>query len=602
MSTFSWTAATNADWSTAANWDPQIIPNDTAAVAVLPGAISTYTVTIAAGETETVNAITIGDLSGSHVGPTLDVAGTLSFAGSNANGKFFKGALRVDSTGELEGGALLPASFGVGTGFSFVNNGTVLADTGSFDLDAPAGFVSNLANGTLTGGTWIASGFFAPGQSSGSFNIISFGTSPQADIITDNAVLTLDGPLGQIGDNASGFQPISQTLGTISANGQLNLLDGHNYQGSIPLLDRGAISLGGGTLATGGLTVAATGALNGFGMVSGSITNDGGIIANGGALVLGSAVTGTGNLGTMAGSTLIVNGATPSELNNNGTVYAVSGLLEVEGLLGGTGGTLVVQNGATVEFASGTTQTVKFSGNNATLKLDNYAGYLGAVEGFAQGDSIVLAGTSATSAFFSASTLVVMNNASTVDTIALAGSYAPGATFSVSNIGGAAVITNVSGAPLQQDFQFSISMTDTAGLSAGQEDDIVNDLSAAALDWAQYLTGHTTIRIQLDIVPGTSGDELAHAGATSDQSSGTTLDGRQLDTPSSIAALNTGNYDPGLSSDITVTFLAGNLGSIYVNPNPTPMPSGTVPSGEHDLVTVFRHELAHGFGFGGLTT
>ena len=65
--------------------------------------------------------------------------------------------------------------------------------------------------------------------------------------------------------------------------------------------------------------------------------------------------------------------------------------------------------------------------------------------------------------------------------------------------------------------------------------------------------------------------------------------------------MNTGNYVPGLSSDITVNLLAGNLGSVYVNPSPTPMPSGTVPAGEYDLVTVFRHELAHGFGFGGLT-
>src|SRR6185437_841368 len=106
---------------------------------------------------------------------------------------------------------------------------------------------------------------------------------------------------------------------------------------------------------------------------------------------------------------------------------------------------------------------------------------------------------------------------STVDTIALAGSYAPGASFSVANVGTDAVVTNLTGAPLQQNFQFTIlPVTDTAGLSAAQENAIVADLNAAALDWAQYLTGHTTLRIQLDIVAGTSGAELAHGGATSD--------------------------------------------------------------------------------------
>jgi hypothetical protein len=147
----------------------------------------------------------------------------------------------------------------------------------------------------------------------------------------------------------------------------------------------------------------------------------------------------------------------------------------------------------------------------------------------------------------------------------------------------------------------SITLNDTVGLGAAQDSAIVNDLSAAALDWAQYITGFTTLRIALNIVPGTTGAELANAGATQDIASGTTLDGRSLDDPSSLIALTTGNYVPGLGSDITVNLLAGNLGSIYVNPSPTPTPSGSVPAGEFDLVTVFRHELAHGLGFGGLT-
>ena len=106
----------------------------------------------------------------------------------------------------------------------------------------------------------------------------------------------------------------------------------------------------------------------------------------------------------------------------------------------------------------------------------------------------------------------------------------------------------------------------------------MNDLSAAAADWSQYLTGHTTLRIQLNIVASVSGSELANAGATTNISSGQTLDGRNLDTPSSLIALTTGNYAPGLASDITVNLPVSNFGSLFINPAPTPMPSGTVPA------------------------
>lgn len=354
MSTFTWTTGANGDWTTAAAWTSSTVPDATNAAAVLPGvSAGGYTVTIGVGESEIVNAITIGDLSGSHaVGPIFDVAGTLSFAGAGALADFFRGALRIDSTGMLEGAARLPYSFGVRTGFNFKNNGAVLADTGSFVLDASAGLVSNFSNGTLSSGTWIARGFFLPGAMIGTFNLIAFGASPQAGIV-----------------------------------------------------------------------------------------------------------------------------------------------------------------------------------------------------------------------------------------------YAPGATFNVSNVGTTAVVANTSGAPPRQDFAFTLSVNDSVGLSGSLGAEIVNNLTAAAEDWAQYLTGHTTLRIQLDIVGGKSGAELATGSPSINISNGTTLDSRDLDLPSSLIALNTGNYVQGQTSDITIDLLAGNLDSIYVNPAPTPMPSGNVPSGEFDLVTVFQHEL-----------
>jgi hypothetical protein len=622
MSTFTWTAFGGGDWSTPADWDTGTVPNDATAVAVIPGAPGAYTVTIGASDNQTINAITLGDFAGGHVGPTLEIAGSLTFAGSGPTLGLQAGLLQIDADGVLAGQGLLGsgpqgsgvavvndgtflANAGANTALAvvapFTNNGTVLADNGSAEIEGST--LTNLSGTTLTGGTWIAQG-----PTAGAFNQIELGFNFDAVIAVDAANIVLDGRaseiLGYAGalHSGSNFQRIEQQLASIAATGTLQLLNGRGYATGNALDDAGSLILQGGTLATGGLSIDTNGSLAGFGVVTGSVANQGAILASGGVLDLTTPVTGTGALGVTPGSTLILNGATAGEINNQGTIYAASGLLQADGQLAGSG-TLVVQNGATIEFFTATSQNVAFSGSDATLRLDNFAGYHGALVGFAQGDSLVLAGTSATSAFVSGSSLVVMNNASTIDTVELVGSYAPGASFSVANVGGNAIVSNTSGAPLRQDFAFTIlPVNDSAGLTSQQVTEIVADLNAATLDWAQYLTGYTTLRIQLNILPGSQGAELANGGPTEDIGTATTLDGHQLDIPSSLIALTTGDHAPGLASDITMNVLAGNLGSIFVNPAPTPTPSGTVPDGKIDLVSLFRHELAHGLGFGGLTT
>jgi hypothetical protein len=610
--TFSWLTGLSGDWAAASNWDQDAVPDSTAAnvtIAATPIATS-YTVTIAPADNEIVNAITLGN-----PGATLEVGGTLTFAGANANMAFLAGVMQIDSTGMVAGAGNIGATqaagpfvvvnqgtldanagagnlLGVLTGFT--NQGTVLASNGSVGIEGPDS-VTNLSGTTLTGGTWIVQG-----PTAGSVNQIIFGFNFTADIAVDAANIVLDGRATDIEGYVSVFQPIEQQLQTIASSGTLQLLDDRGYVTANALTDNGQLLLQGDTLATAGLTIGGTGTLDGFGVVVGGVVNQGAIVADGGALDVTGAVGGIGNLGVASGSTLILNGATAGSLTDKGTVFEQSGLLLIEGALGGTG-SLVVQNGGTIEFFSGTAQDITFSGSDATLRLDNFPGYHGTLIGFSHGDTIVLADTAATDAFVSGSSLVVMDNATTVDAIPLAGSYAPTASFSVANVGGNAVISNLSGAPLQQDFQFDITVNDTIGLAGSLDAAIVQDLSAAAEDWAQYLTGHTTLRIQLNIVASGNGSELANAGPTINISNGTTLDGRSLDVPSSLIALTTGSYVQGLTSDIMVNLPTTSLANLFVNPAPTPMPSGTVPSGEFDLVSVFRHELAHGFGFGGLT-
>ena len=71
--------------------------------------------------------------------------------------------------------------------------------------------------------------------------------------------------------------------------------------------------------------------------------------------------------------------------------------------------------------------------------------------------------------------------------------------------------------------------------------------------------------------------------------------------PNSIYTLTTGNYDPNSSAEIIINLPANAsaLNQLFINPNPLTDPTAT-QSGKFDLLSVFRHELAHGLGFEGL--
>ncbi|MBV9784125.1 MAG: Hint domain-containing protein [Acidisphaera sp.] len=147
-------------------------------------------------------------------------------------------------------------------------------------------------------------------------------------------------------------------------------------------------------------------------------------------------------------------------------------------------------------------------------------------------------------------------------------------------------------------FAYSVLLNDPQDLGGSDDSGLVTDLKAALADWSQYITGLGTLVVQLDFSSG-SGGELASGGATVDIGDGQTLDGRELLTPSSIYELDNGAHVPGYTSDITVTVFTGSLSSLYINPDPGD--GAAVPSNEYDATSIFRHELAHGFGFGGAT-
>jgi len=617
MTTFTWVAGQTGDWSASANWTSGTLPDSSASV-LIPSGLTGYVSQIGTADNEIINALTLGSVT-NVLGPTLEIGGTLQIAGAGSALTFVTGTIQVDSTGLFEGAAVgtffsspftvsfinngtVRADGGAGTSLqilsAFTNNGTLLADNGVLLLGGSG--LSNLSGGTLTGGT-----YYAQGPAAGTFNQIEIGVNFDAVITTDAANIVLDGNASRIqGFSAGSFQPLEQQLQTIANNGTLQLLSGRGYSTSNAITDNGMLNLQGGTLATGTLTVGASGVLEGFGIVSNTVVDQGAVIASGGALDLAGGSSVTGVLTTMPGSTLILAGGTPSFISNNGAIYDTSGLLTINSLAGT--GTLVVQNGATIDLAAATSQSVMFSGSNATLQLDAPSGYKGTLNGIGPGDKLILSGVTADTAHVvNGNTLAVISGGSTIDTFLLSGDYT-GAAFSVTPFASGVTIQNTAGAPPRSDFQFNISFSDTAGLSPTEESQIVNDLSAAANDWAQYITGHAPLRIQLNISSVSSrGNELANAAFTSSTASGQVIGGQTIFVPSSIYALTTGNYISGTSSDITVNLplTSGELGSsggLYVNPTPFTS-GGTIPANEFDLLTVFRHELAHGLGFSGFT-
>ena len=162
--------------------------------------------------------------------------------------------------------------------------------------------------------------------------------------------------------------------------------------------------------------------------------------------------------GTVSSAELDINGGIvqgyariTSNAVNNGTMTAIGGTLAVTGTLSGTGvvnfdqdnkplGTLAA-GGSLVELnAVSTGQTIVMDGNDR-LMLDTPGAFQGSIQA-AVGDTLILAGVTATSATVSGSNLVISGASGTLATLKLIGNYS--ADHFVAN---GSTITVASGAP-----------------------------------------------------------------------------------------------------------------------------------------------------------
>ena len=139
-------------------------------------------------------------------------------------------------------------------------------------------------------------------------------------------------------------------------------------------------------------------------------------------------------------------------------------------------------------------------------------------------------------------------------------------------------------------FNYTVNFYDPLAPIDPQDAIVQQAMNAALAGWSQYLNGTGTLKVQLNVEPlgapsATAAYELAEAGPTATVADGTTPDGHALRQTAAINALATGNHVA--ASDITVTFnqqLLSQIASV---------------SSAYPLVTIFEHELLHGFGISG---
>jgi hypothetical protein len=388
-------------------------------------------------------AIDFGDLTlGTHA--TLNQVGGSSPAfsgGSNDVGTSLtnNGTIQASATGGanfvtttfVNNGLIstVPGAWFTIAGTNVTNNGTISGDVPINNLGTFTNIGTFTNNGVMTetGG----GGGGAIFVNNGVFNDAGgFGATP--DGWFNNGVFNVS-PIGQayLALEGGAIAPVAGlSLGTINlagVGGQLRLIGSQSWQA-------GTINVGGtGQQITESAQYPIVGATNQLILGAQTVMNHtaGASTFNTGQLTLNGNINASaaGGLFTLNSGSLIDNGS----INVSGGDHLV-----MADPVTGTG-KITLASGGIAEFASSvanTDATVFTDTSNATLRLGmgTASGFKSVIQGFTNGNTIDLAGVTATSATWSNGVLTVSQGAATVATLAMAGNYA-GATFHVANDG-----------------------------------------------------------------------------------------------------------------------------------------------------------------------
>ena len=394
------TTTQNVAWSSPAIWSDGVVPNSPTADVAIPAILQvvtdtpySYFITIGISQSFQVRSLNmtgnylelIGNLtvdSGLMLSPDgyFEMeGGTLTVDSLQNYGSDFGG----DGTFDVAGSAINQGAIG-GTGlaasFGSLDNFGTLSATGytGLTITTPQGGFANLANSTLTGGTYEAI--------AGGTLFLNVGEQ----IVTDSATIILgsyyaaaDSPntIKSYDAETNAYVSLQATLQTVSPSGILSIIGAPGFSDANALTVQGTLEIAdAATFATGGLDITPTGqAQISGGTLSGPIQNDGLIIAGitsdvhdypdsyTAMTVIGSSVTGSGSFQIAAGSVFV-------EPFPNGSA--------------------TFTNTATLELTGADAENVTFDNNLGLLVLDQPQSFQGTIGVVGAGDGIELTGVS----------------------------------------------------------------------------------------------------------------------------------------------------------------------------------------------------------------
>jgi hypothetical protein len=485
MTAYTWIGGSSANWADPANWTPTGFPNVAGDTATIDAA-GTFTVSLAAGETDSISSLTLDA-----PGATLSVNGTLAFGGANS-AAITAGTLAVGSTGAIVGdpdvtvgaGATFDISGGGnqsigslsgdglvllgthnltigGTGANTTFSGTVQGaalDEGALIQDGTG--TLTLDNATMTNNELtIANGNLAVGEGTNQIFYLALGegagNSGSATIsggvlnIGGTSPATLKSAL-QVGD-FGGTGLVTQTGGTVNVTGSFNI--GNQGGNGTYELENGTLNLLGGLYDAGrnaGSNPAGSGTID----VSGGVFD-----IQAGSLILGnfypnSETNGQGSgLMVQTGGTVLVEGSSAIYMASlgNGEYDLDGGTLEVGGTglanhyQGGSGtGSFHMGGGTLAVTGSNLTTDVNVvldAGTESTLSLGALnASFSGAITGAGNLD-ISGTGTASFSTLSGTGTLTIENGT----TLSVAGAVGSGETVAFNGAAGTLALNTPSG-------------------------------------------------------------------------------------------------------------------------------------------------------------
>ncbi len=271
----------------------------------------------------------------------------------------------VNQSGTVQATGSNPLVFSLGTGTGVNKSGAWMIAKGAASLQLAngiftnAGFMealgsslvyqsgainTNLVEGTLTGGQWRVIG------AGGLAATLDMTGGP---ITTDAAIIILQGTSTSIqGGNGSSFTPIEQTLTSIVAGAQFQVIGNRGYTTTLDVSDSGILQVGGNTLVAHSLTLNTGGRLIGFGTITDAPVNNGTIEAQSGQLLkLTGNVTGTGTLQIEnVASTLELGGSAAETVNF--LAGSTAGVLKIDAATSFTGNITNVNVGDVIDLVN----------------------------------------------------------------------------------------------------------------------------------------------------------------------------------------------------------------------------------------------------------